>query len=181
MMARGDKALEAMFNRHSLDDFRWIDPKDIVVSQWVRMKCMYGCDLYGKGGCCPPAVPSVAECERFFKEYRQAVIFHFHKRVKRPEDRHAWTRGVNARLLKLERDVFLAGNERAFLLYLDTCELCKECAGSRLACRDKQRARPTADALAVDVYTTVRKAGYHIEVLKDYRQPMDRYAFLLVR
>jgi predicted metal-binding protein len=161
--------------------FRWIDPKDIVVSQWVRMKCMYGCDCYGATGCCPPEAPSVVECERFFREYSRAVIFHFHKRVRRPEDRHAWTRRVNAGLLKLEREVFLAGNERAFLLFMDTCGRCKECAGSRRDCVDKMGARPTADALAVDVYTTVRKAGYHIEVLKDYRQPMDRYAFLMVR
>jgi hypothetical protein len=40
--------------------------------------------------------------------------------------------------------------------------------------------RPTPDALAVDVFSTVRKLGYPIEVLSDYDQEMNRYAFLLI-
>ena len=175
------RQLERLFREHGYTDFRWIDPKDIVVAQWVRMKCVYGCYYYGQGACCPPNAPSVAECERFFGEFTEAVVFHFQKRVKRPEHRHGWTRKVNAGLLKLEREVFLAGNERAFLMYLDTCGICKECAGSRSECRDKERARPTPDALAMDVYSTVRKAGYPIVVLKDYKQTMNRYAFLMVK
>jgi hypothetical protein len=34
--------------------------------------------------------------------------------------------------------------------------------------------------MAVDVYATVRQYGYPIEVLKDYGQPMNRYAFLMI-
>jgi len=33
----------------------------------------------------------------------------------------------------------------------------------------------------VDVFTTVRKAGFSIEALTDYNQEMNRYAFLLVK
>jgi hypothetical protein len=45
---------------------------------------------------------------------------------------------------------------------------------------DMIHGRPEADALGVDVYTTVRKLGYPIEVLSDYKQAMNRYAFLLI-
>jgi hypothetical protein len=34
--------------------------------------------------------------------------------------------------------------------------------------------------MAVDVYGTVLRAGYPIEVLSDYKKTMNRYAFLLV-
>jgi hypothetical protein len=34
--------------------------------------------------------------------------------------------------------------------------------------------------MAVDVYETVRKIGYPIDVLYDYSQEMNRYAFLLI-
>jgi hypothetical protein len=34
--------------------------------------------------------------------------------------------------------------------------------------------------MAVDVFSTVRKVGYSIQVLADYAQTMNRYAFLLV-
>jgi len=37
------QALEALFAKSGYEDFKWIKPKEIVVSQWVRMKCMFGC------------------------------------------------------------------------------------------------------------------------------------------
>jgi predicted metal-binding protein len=42
-------------------------------------------------------------------------------------------------------------------------------------------ARPAPEALAVDVYSTVRKVGYPIHVLSEYSETMDRYAFLLIK
>jgi predicted metal-binding protein len=41
-------------------------------------------------------------------------------------------------------------------------------------------ARPCPEALAVDVFSTVRRAGFPIEVLTEYNQEMNRYALLLV-
>jgi predicted metal-binding protein len=120
------------------------------------------------------------ECERFFSDYKESAVFHFEKKVNKPEDRYAWTRGINTRLWKVERDVFLSGYPKVFLLYMDTCYLCKVCSGTRTACLNKKLARPTPEALAVDVYSTVKQVGYPIEVLYDYSQKMDRYAFLLI-
>ncbi|MHB8054466.1 MAG: DUF2284 domain-containing protein [Candidatus Aminicenantales bacterium] len=173
-------ALEALFRRHGLEDFKWFPPKDTVVAQWVRMKCLFGCSDYGKGGACPPNTPSVAECARFFQEYQRGVIFHFEKKVDKPEDRHPWTKEINLRLIALEREVFLSGKVKAFLLPMDSCTLCKECAATRDKCLNPKKARPTPEAMAVDVYSTVLRAGYPIEVLSDYDKAMNRYAFLLI-
>lgn len=161
-------------------DYKWIDPRQIVVAQWVRMKCMFGCGEYGRSGACPPNTPSVEACERFFKEYADAVILHFEGRMKRPEDRHAWSAKINAKLVKLERAVFLAGFERVFLLFMDSCCFCRECTGQRETCEQPRMARPAPEAMAVDVYSTVRRFGYEIDVRTDTRQKMDRYAFLMV-
>jgi hypothetical protein len=35
--------------------------------------------------------------------------------------------------------------------------------------------------MAMDVFATVKKVGYPIEVLTDYKKTMNRYAFLMVR
>lgn len=173
--------LEQLFTGHGFTDFKWIDPREIVVAQWVRMKCLFGCAEAGKNACCPPNVPSVSECERFFHEYREAAIFHFEKGVDRPEDRHEWTKGVNLSLLKMEREVFLRGYERTFLLFMDSCYFCAECSGERMKCKNPRMARPSPESMAVDVYTTVKKVGYGLEVLYDYSQAMHRYAFLMIR
>ena len=174
------KALAALFAERGFADFRWLDPREIVVAEWVRMKCLYGCREYGRNACCPPHAPPVDACARFFREYAKAAVFHFAKTVERPEDRHAWSRQLNLELLKLEQEVFKAGYVKAFLLFFDSCGICAECAPARTACKEPKLARPTADAMAVDVFSTVRKIGYPIEVLSDYGQEMNRYAFLLI-
>ena len=173
-------ALEALLAKHGYTDFKWIVPKDIVVSQWVRMKCMFGCPDYGRNASCPPNVPSVSECRQFFNEYSAAAIFHFEKSVDKPEDRVAWAKQVNQALLKLEREVFLSGHQKAFLLFMDSCDMCADCTGTRAGCKSPKLARPTPEAMGVDVFSTVRQCGFRIEVLADYSQRMNRYAFLLI-
>jgi len=174
------KQLEELFHKHCLDDFRWIDPKKIVVSHWVRMKCMFGCVEYGKIACCPPNTPTVDECRSFFNDYGEGVVFHFEKKVEQPEERHEWSRGVNKRLLRLEGDVFFAGYPRTFLLFMDSCGLCKECGEERVKCKNKRSARPSPEAMAIDVFSTVKQLDYPIKVLHDYSQTMNRYAILLI-
>jgi len=175
------KQLEELFQIRGYTDYKWIHPKKIIVSQWVRMKCMYGCGEYGNNACCPPSVPSVSECEKFFNEYNDAVIFRFAKKVDQPEDRHKWSKGVNLKLSKLEREVFLSGYERAFLLFMDSCSICNECSEQKGDCKNPKMARPSPEAMAVDVYSTVRQFGFPIQVLSNYSQEMNRYAFLLIQ
>jgi len=174
------QALETLFRKHGYDDFKWIDAKEIVVAQWVRMKCRFGCPDYGHNACCPPNVPSVEECRQFFGEYQRAAVFHFEKSVAKLEDRHDWTNEVNQGLVDLERAVFMAGHQKAFLLFMDSCGLCKTCSTLREECKLPRSARPAPEAMAVDVFSTVRSLGYPIEVLSDYSQVMNRYALLLV-
>jgi len=172
--------LENLFHERGYEDFRWIDPKEFVISFWVRMKCMYGCPNYGNHASCPPHVPSFSECQQFFQEYKECTIFHFPKQFDDPEERHVWTKGVNQKLSKLEREVFLSGFEKTFLLFMDTCELCDECQVLPENCKHPKFPRPTPEALCIDVFSTVRKVGYPINVLKDYSETMNRYAFLLI-
>ena len=179
---RGEREkLQTLFHEHGFEDFRWMDPAEISVAQWVRTKCMFGCGLYGHCASCPPNVPSVAECERFFREYGAALVFHFAQTLEDPEARHVWSSRINRRLSKLEREVFLAGYEKVFLLFMDSCHFCKTCTGERASCQDPRSARPSPEGLAVDVYATVRKVGYPIAPLTDYGETMNRYAFLLLK
>ncbi|MGE5528748.1 MAG: DUF2284 domain-containing protein [Patescibacteria group bacterium] len=174
------QVLSELFARHGFTDFKWIEPKKIQLAQWVRFRCQFGCDSYGKRGTCPPNVPEVEKCREMINEYNLAAIFHFEKRVDKPEDRRAWSREKHLTLIRLEREVFLAGYYKTFLITFDCCRLCADCPGNRPDCRNPQQARPGADALGIDVFATARGAGYPIEVLKDYGEAMNRYAFLLI-
>lgn len=171
--------MESIFVKHGCADFKWIDPQQIVVSQWVRFKCRFGCDSYGDT-VCPPNLPSIEVCREFFSEYSEAVLFHFAGKVEKPEDRHEWTRGINGRLLALETEVFLLGYHKAFVLYVDPCNICVECVSDGDDCRYPMSSRPAPESLGVDVFSTARALGFDIEVLTGYDQTMNRFGMLLI-
>ena len=154
--------IEKALTARGYEDFRWIGGGDIEVAQWVRMKCAFGCNSYGAVATCPPATPPVAECRKFFSDYGHIAIIHLAVRFADPEERKAWSRKQNLDLLKLERDAFLLGHHKAFLLFMDECRICAECPGTRAECVNLDKARPSPESLAVDVFATVRKAGYPI-------------------
>ena len=172
--------LELVFTKYGYTDFKWIDPREIVTNQWVRMKCIFGCGNYGKHACCPPNSPSVSECRQFFSEYVTGVIFHFPKVSVQPDDIIDWGRKINEGLMSIEREVFLLGYQKTLLLLMSLCRICEECTGAREECKNPKLARPTPEGMAVDVYSTVRKYDFPIKVLTDYSQTMNKYAFLLI-
>ena len=172
--------LEEIFKQHGFEDFKWIKASDIVVEQWVRMKCMYGCSSYGQKGSCPPNTPSIDECREFFGEYGDVVVFHIRARLEDPTTRDRFSREVNTRLLEVEREVFLKDFRKAFLLFMDECQLCTQCPGTIDDCVHPDMMRPCPESMGVDVFATVRKYDLPIQVLKDYDEEMNRYAFLMI-
>jgi predicted metal-binding protein len=172
--------IEAIVRQHGITDFKWIDPRTIVVANWVRLKCEYGCPEYGRVAACPPNTPTVEECRQFFSEYDSGLLFHFQRSAADSAERHSWAAEVNLGLSKIEREIFLAGYPKAFLLFMDSCGLCPECLPDRRACKMPALARPSPEGMAVDVFSTVRSWGYSIEVLSNPSDQMDRYSFLMV-
>jgi predicted metal-binding protein len=175
--------LDQTIKQYGFTDYKWIVPqKDIVVAQWVRFRCTFGCKNYGKKGSCPPAVPPVEECRKMIYEYNNAIIFHFpmnqNSQAAGPDD----IKKLMAQLLELERDVFLLGYYKTFLLQFDSCKLCKDCAveDTRMNCVNKTMSRPGADAMGIDVYKTARNVDYPIQVVRDHSDAVNRYAFLLI-
>ncbi|TWH51929.1 DUF2284 domain-containing protein [Sporomusa sp. KB1] len=172
--------LEAVFKQDSFIDFKWINAKDIVVAQWVRFRCMFGCSSYGKSCTCPPNVPTIEECKKMISEYNDVAVFHMEKQLEKPEEIKSWIRDTTIKLLGLERDVFLSGYYKTFLISFGSCELCESCGVNRAECKNPKMARLGADAMGIDVFSTVKNIGYPIHVLKDHSEAMNRYAFLLI-
>ncbi len=171
--------IEAMAAKRGLSDFRWIDPKAIVTAQWVRVKCEFGCPDYGLGAC-PPNTPSVADCGRFFREYETALLFRLGVEANKEAYPAAWSKEMTAKLLEVERETFLSGHQKTFLLNQTCCAACADCPGTRVECVDKAAARPSPEAFAVDVYSTVRNAGFDVHVIADNPSVINRFAILLI-
>jgi hypothetical protein len=56
------------------DNAKIIATDTVVVDEWVRWKCRYGCALYEKDGCHPPVAPDAESTRKVMKEYRKAVL-----------------------------------------------------------------------------------------------------------
>lgn len=173
------KKLESILQHQDFFDYKWINPKEIVVAYWVRVKCAFGCSDYGLGTC-PPNTPSVDECDKFFKEYESGIIIRLNKFADKNSYPSEWSNEITNKLLSIEREIFLSGHHKVFLLNQTCCSLCKDCSGNRKDCKDKKNSRPSPESFAVDVYQTVRNVGLEINVVAENPAMMNRIAILLI-
>ncbi|PJB55082.1 MAG: metal-binding protein [Bacteroidetes bacterium CG_4_9_14_3_um_filter_41_19] len=174
-----ENEIDHLLNTSGFDDFKWINPKEIVVSQWVRVKCEFGCGDYGLGAC-PPNTPSVQGCKDFFHEYDKGIIIRLSTMANKENYPSEWSKEMTGKLLNLEREIFLSGYHKAFLLNQTCCDSCKDCPGNRVNCKDKKKSRPSPEGFAVDVYQTVRKFGLKINVITKNPSEINRIAILLI-
>jgi len=144
-------------------------PTDVETAAWVRLKCQYGCDGYHQCLVCPPFTPTPEQMRQVLNGYRRAILIHFEPQVD--------TKKV---VVELEREIFLRGAWKAFGLGAGPCYLCKTCAAEPGMCRHAEQTRPAMEACGIDVYTTARKAGFPIEVVRSTRQCPNYYGLVLV-
>ena len=146
-----------------------IDPRSIVVKNWVRLKCQYGCGNYGKSLTCPPYSPTPEETRAILKGYSHVIL------MRLPDE----STGTHDKVAKLERRVFLDGYHSAFGIVAGPCERCRKC--NLKHCVYPRLARPSMESSGIDVYATARKNGFHIKVLKTRRQKPTYFGLLLVQ
>ena len=148
-----------------------IDPKTVVTAPWVRLKCRFGCPLYGKGLCCPPYSPAWEETRAILDSYRHAILLH-HRTGK------SLDKDLNEIVLDLERALFLDGYYKAFAMGNGPCRLCPEC--DLAGCRKPSKARPSMESTGIDVFATVRAHGLPIRTVRDRGEDRNYYGLVLV-
>ena len=150
-------------------DAMLISPAHVETAAWVRLKCQFGCDCYGQCLVCPPFTPTPQEMRQILDSYKRAILIHC-----QPE---ADTKAIVA---KIEKTVFLKGAWKAFGLGSCPCYFCTQCEVEKRQCRHPEQARPAMEACGIDVFSTVRKFGFPIEVIKSKHQCPNYYGLILV-
>jgi predicted metal-binding protein len=151
---------------------------NIVTADWVRMKCLYGCGGGDECRTCPPHSPTPTETRAVLDDFRRAVLLRLGPLTgSDDEDRHALRLRKTA--LALERELFLAGHHKVWSMLCGPCELCETCDING-PCAHPEEARPSMEACGVDVFATVRHAGWEIEVVRDENDVYRLFAVVLV-
>lgn len=166
---------------------RVISARDVVVSEWVRFKCRYGCKGYGKHLSCPPYAPSVEQTRRMVHAYRTGLLLRFDGVPGQevfgpddiPEDFHGFYRDlilwVNRTVHALEKTAFYDGWYKAFGFGGYPCIYCDECVAEevqgpvdesmRRLCRHMDLVRPSMEAAGMDVFETASRAGWPVSTI----------------
>jgi len=155
-----------------------LEAGDVVAAEWVRAKCLFGCDEPGVRKTCPPNLPPVAVTQKLLSEYRKGVLLEVGPIVGE-KNSDPESRRLNDAALALERDLFLAGHHKAWMMGAGPCDLCPSCATGK-QCPTPERARPSMEGCGVDVFTTVRNAGRTIDVVRDEDDEYRFFALVLV-
>ena len=150
-------------------DVKIVPPAEVVTAPWVRLKCQFGCDGYGECLVCPPFTPGPEEMRTILDAYHRAILIRFEPEAE-----------VKAVIADLEREIFLRGAWKALGLGAGPCHFCRKCPVEERRCRHAERARPAMEACGIDVFSTVRKAGFPIEVVQTRRQCPNYYGLILV-
>jgi predicted metal-binding protein len=157
----------------------------IVVDERVRLKCNVPvCKNYNVCLMCPPNVMPLDEFRNVLARFQKALIVQIAydvpdwmlERIHAAEDLatlytdDAYLKGWDQTYLaakntldtiaaRLEADAFKKGLKFATAFSAGKCTLCEACAGVGNRCRNPYKARPSMEAMGIDVGETARNAG----------------------
>jgi len=164
-----------------------IRASDVVVADWVRFKCRYGCKGYGKHLSCPPYAPTPEETRRMVASYETGLLLRFDGDPAHPvlgpddipDDFHSFFRDlivwVNGTVHALEKIAFFDGYYKAFGFGAYPCIFCETCIPEEIEgplnettkrfCRHADVMRPSMEAAGMDVFATARNAGWSLSTI----------------
>jgi predicted metal-binding protein len=166
-----------------------IEAEKVIVADWVRFKCRFGCKGFGKHMSCPPYGPSVEETRRMVREYATGILLRFDgipghvglEPEEIPEDFHPFYRDlilwVNNTVWEIEKTAFYDGFYKAFGFGAYPCIYCEHqhCVAEemegivdesiRRQCRHLDRVRPTMEGAGIDVFGTAAAMGWKMQVV----------------
>ena len=133
------------------DDARLIDAGQVVFDPRTQLKCRFGCLRWGRYWTCPPHLGLSQETfDRAFKKYSKALI------IKTADPEQGQDLAV-----ALEKEAMLKRGA-VFALALALCVKCEECAWPE-PCRHPELARPSMDALGMDIGRTLEPLGFEVK------------------
>ena len=160
---------------------------EIPVDERVTLKCQIPrCFGYGAGAQCPPNTLKPEELREILKKYRFAILFikEVHPEVivrdkATIKERVAAYQEVYKIVNDLESLAFHDGHYLAFGFGAGSCrhtfcgqmESCQAMEGKK--CRFSLRSRPSMEAVGIDVYKMVARAGWDIYPIGSGDKPED--------
>lgn len=144
--------------------------RDVVFDPRVSLKCAQNlCTHYGNNFMCPPHVPTAHDFARGADGFRIALLLQLEQKMRE----NLMPGEINQEFKKLSLEllgILLALEKRAFTLEFPfsmglgggECKICETCgaATGEVKCCRPGEARPSMEAVGIDVTTTCRRANF---------------------
>ena len=149
-----------------------INVADIVVDERVRLKCRVPmCSSYHRNLMCPPYVPTIAEFREALNRYSIAILLQVSAELEKTyanapsEEVFVPAKKLHELIHFGEKEAFAGGFRFAAGFIGGCCRLCDECVAvdGSTRCRFPFKARPSMEAVGIDVIATAEKAGLSID------------------
>jgi predicted metal-binding protein len=183
--ARRRRELPSEAKRRGASRAKVVPTSVIVVDPRVRLKCSIPlCDNFGRHLLCPPNVMPIDQFREALKAFKNALLLqiesdydssdksNLHLDAEMCADLHEVTeaRRFEKKLTQLVEEMEALAFKKGF--YFATglggceCVLCDTCVGqgSKNPCRHPFRARPSMQALGIDVIKTCKRAGMPVKL-----------------
>jgi len=146
-----------------------INPRDIIIAPWVRLKCEFGCKGFGHNLQCPPHGLPENKMRRILNSYKHAVLL----------EGSPPGRSFHKKLLEIEKRAFLKGFHKSLSFGAGPCPVCEECSIDS-QCKFPEKARPSMEASGIDVFGTAKKFGIELKPLKNKSNYVKYMGLLLL-
>lgn len=133
---------------------------DVIFSDEVRSLCeKNGCGLFSTSWACPPAVGSVADCQKRCLEYTYAFMFTTVNDLKGQYDMEGWNhaRKKHEKVTDAVVSVFRRYDKSLLALSTEGCALCKKCTYPNATCKYPDRMYPATEGYGILVLEQARK------------------------
>ncbi|MHB1043541.1 MAG: DUF2284 domain-containing protein, partial [Eubacteriales bacterium] len=149
-------------------DVRAVPVEVVHVPEWGGLRCRFGCGSFGKPRC-RPDVLTPFKTRGMLSDFKHGLLM----------EGVPPTRDFQRRMLEAEKEAFKAGFYKAFTFWAGPCALCDTCADDG-SCRNPKESRPSMEGSGIDVFETVRRAGYSLRTLTGGEDYVKYFGILLL-
>lgn len=177
-MIQRDELLNYVRNKNKNARLIFIDPKDLLFEENVKMNCFY-CGKYNNNWKCPPNLPDI-DYPKMMQEYDAGAFLVFDFEIT-SEEQYTTIRNessviLHKLLLDLEKWLWNHNNSNAISFGAGSCKLCKGGCGKD-KCNNPYMARSPLEATGVNIIKSARKYG--IDIKFPTNQKLMRVGLLL--
>ncbi len=153
--------LEAGLAELPVAQYVFFRTEELEFSERVRIVCQTECPRYGRSWACPPAVGTVADCERRCLAYENGLLISTLTEVRDAADMEETlaTRPAHETVTRQVRQLLLEQGVRPYVLSTESCAICEKCTYPDAPCRHPEQMFPCVESHGIVVTALAERFG----------------------